>query len=144
MARYGFVSVLRISIPSPTPKTFDVDRRRLVELDVDAVVIGERRLDDLLLHLAVEDGELVPLVVLPDLDQRVLLGELRERDWSLAPSSGSVGTTTDSSVGGANSRRGGGASPIRSPIWMLPRPQSFAISPAETDVRCSRPRHRRR
>ena len=38
-------------------------------------------LDDLLLHLAVErDEDLLPHVVLTEVDQRVLLGELGERD----------------------------------------------------------------
>ena len=61
--------------------TLDVDRRRPAEGDVEAVVARQRRLDDLLLNLAVErDGQLAAHVVLPDVDQRVLLGELRERD----------------------------------------------------------------
>ena len=62
-------------------RTLDVDGRRPTELDGDAVVVFQRRLDDLLLHLAVErDRDLLGVVVLPDVDQRVLLGELRERD----------------------------------------------------------------
>src|SRR5207248_8591085 len=59
----------------------DVDRRRLPEADLEAEVVRERRLDDLLLHLAVErDRELLTTVVLADVDQWVLLRELRERD----------------------------------------------------------------
>ena len=61
--------------------TLDVDRRRFAERDVEAEVGRERRLDDLLLHLAVErDIDLLAAVVLADVDQRVLLGKLRERD----------------------------------------------------------------
>ena len=81
----------------------DVDRRRLAECDLQAELVCQRRLDDLLLDLAVErDRELLTRVVLPDVDQRVLLGELRERDAE--PRAVIVvlpATTTDSSVGGA-------------------------------------------
>ena len=50
-------------------------------VDLDAEVAGERVADDLLLHLAVErDERLLTNVVLPEVDQRVLLGELLERD----------------------------------------------------------------
>ena len=83
-------------------RPLDADRRRLAEADVDAVVARQRRLDDLLLHLAVErDGELLPAVVLAHVDQRVLLGELGERDAERALVRGRAGTTTVSSVGGA-------------------------------------------
>ena len=62
-------------------RPLDVDRRRLAERDLDAELVCERRLDDLLLDVAVErDGDLAARVVLPDVDQRILLGELRERD----------------------------------------------------------------
>ena len=84
-------------------RPLDADRRRLAEGDVEAEVARQRRLDHLLLDLAVErDGELLAVVVLADVDQRVLLGELRERDAERPWSSGSRGTTTVSSVGGAN------------------------------------------
>src|SRR5207302_8732201 len=64
-----------------TDGPLDADRRRLAEVHFEAVVARERRLDDLLLHLAVErDGELTASVVLPETDERVLLRELRERD----------------------------------------------------------------
>ena len=70
--------------------------------DLEAEVACQRRLDDLLLDLAVErDGDLLADVVLPDVDQRVLLGELGERDAERALVVGSRGTTTVSSVGGA-------------------------------------------
>ena len=60
---------------------FDVDRRRFTERDVDSVVARQRRLDDLFLYLAVQrDGDLAPRVVLAYVDQRILLGELLERD----------------------------------------------------------------
>ena len=59
----------------------DVDRRRLAERDVEAELVRQRRLDHFLLHLAVErDRELPADVVLPYVDQRILLGELRECD----------------------------------------------------------------
>ena len=61
-------------------RALDADRGRLAERDVDAVVVGERRLDDLLLHLAVERDASSCVVVLAQVDQRVLLGELGERD----------------------------------------------------------------
>src|SRR5205823_2455007 len=62
-------------------RPLDVDRRRLAEVDLEAEVRRERRLDDLFLHLAVErDRDLLASVVLPDVDQRILLGELRQGD----------------------------------------------------------------
>src|SRR5439155_4662112 len=58
----------------------DADGRRLAKADLEAVLLGERGLTDLLLHLAVQrHRELLPCVVLTDVDQRVLLRELRER-----------------------------------------------------------------
>ena len=57
----------------------DADGRRLAELGGDAVVALERRPDDFLLDVAVErDGDLVTMVVLADVDERILLGELGE------------------------------------------------------------------
>ena len=81
VARNGFVSAWKISTASPAAgRPLDVDRRRLAEPHLDAVVRGERRLDDLLLHLPVErDRDLLASVVLADVDQGVLLGELRKR-----------------------------------------------------------------
>src|SRR5829696_261519 len=62
-------------------RPFDADRCRFTELDVDVVVVRQRRPDDLFLHLTVERDEyFLPAVVLPHVDQRVLLGELSERD----------------------------------------------------------------
>ena len=104
VARNGFDSACRISTASPVPsgrstQIVVVSRKR----DVEAEVARQRRLDDLLLDLAVErDGDLLAGVVLPDVDQRVLLGELGERDAERPLSSGLRGTTTVSSVGGAN------------------------------------------
>ena len=60
-------------------RALDAHDRGLAEVGGDAVVALERRLDDLLLDLAVErDGDLVPVVVLADVDERILLGELAE------------------------------------------------------------------
>ncbi len=60
---------------------FDTDRRRLAKADCQAEVTGQRRLDDFLLDLAVQrDGDLLADAVLPDVDQRVLLGKLGKRD----------------------------------------------------------------
>ena len=66
-----------------------MDDRRLAELCPDPVLVGERRLDHLPLHLAVErHRDLTSRVVLADVDQRVLLGELRERDPQPLPVGG--------------------------------------------------------
>jgi hypothetical protein len=64
-----------------TSTPLDADRRRLAEAHGDPVLVGERRLDDLLLHLAVQaERELVAQRVLAQADERVLLDELSERD----------------------------------------------------------------
>ena len=58
----------------------DAERGRVAEGDRNAVVRLEGRGDHLLLHLPVErQRELLALVVLPDVDERVLLGQLRQR-----------------------------------------------------------------
>jgi hypothetical protein len=59
----------------------DVERRRFAKCDIKAELVCQRRLDDLFLDLAIErDRELLAGVVLTDVDQRILLGELCERD----------------------------------------------------------------
>ena len=61
-------------------RPLDADRRRLAELDCDPELVRERRFEHLLLHFAVEaNRKLLAQVVLPDADQRVLLGEPGER-----------------------------------------------------------------
>ena len=82
VARNGFDGACRISTAcAGADRSLDADRRRLAEGDVDAEVVRQRGLDDLLLHLAVErHRELLAQLVLPDVDQRVLFGELTERD----------------------------------------------------------------
>jgi hypothetical protein len=58
-------------------RAFDAYDDRLAEVGSDAVVALERRLDDFLLDLAVQrDGDLVAVLVLADVDERVLFGEL--------------------------------------------------------------------
>ena len=72
-------------------RTLDADDRRLAEVRRDAVVALEGGLDDLLLDVAVErDRDLVP-VVLADVDERILLGELGERRAEAALILGSLG-----------------------------------------------------
>src|SRR6185437_11091025 len=62
-------------------RPLDIDHPRLAERDGEAEVVGKGGLDDFLLHFAVERYEdLLPLVVLAHVDQRVLLGYLAERD----------------------------------------------------------------
>ena len=62
-------------------RALDADRRRFAEADVEAEVVRQRRLDHLLLDLAVErDRQLLADVVLSDVDQWVLLGQLIQRD----------------------------------------------------------------
>ena len=134
VARNGFGAspISSTAAPVPTGRSMQivvVSRN----VDLDAEVVRQRRLDDLLLHLAVErDGELLPDVVLPQVDQRVLLGELGERDVQRAPVGG---------AGGDDDRlqrrrrevvarpRPCARSPIASPIRTSPRPQSFADLP---------------
>ena len=104
MARNGLGSVPMISTAAPVPagrsmQIVVVSRK----VTVDAELVGQGRLDDLLLHLAVErDGDLLADVVLAEVDQRVLLGELVEGDVQRAPVVAVArATTTVSSVGGA-------------------------------------------
>jgi len=75
----------------PVDRPFDTDGRCLAERDIDAEVACQRRLDDLLLHLAVQrDGCLLPSLVAAEVDQRVLLGELDERNVQRTPVGGTV------------------------------------------------------
>src|SRR5688572_6390254 len=71
---------------------FDADRCRFTELYADVVVVRQRCPDDLFLHLTVERNEyFLPAVVLPHVDQRVLLGELGERHMQRAFVGGTSG-----------------------------------------------------
>src|SRR5215831_20479087 len=59
----------------------DVDHRRLAERGGDIEIVSERGLDYLFLDRAVERHvDLLPLVILPHVDERILLGELAKRD----------------------------------------------------------------
>ena len=90
VARKGFGLLPMISTAlARADEPLGADRRRLAELDVDAEVGRQRLLDHLLLHLAVErEEQLLPDVVLPQVDQRVLLGQLGESDVERALLSG--------------------------------------------------------
>ncbi len=71
---------------------FDADGGGLAEGDLQAEVVQERGLDDLLLHLAVErDRHLLAQVVLAQADQRVLLGEPAQREVQRGPVGGATG-----------------------------------------------------
>ena len=64
----------------------DVNHRRLAERHRQAEVAGQGGLDDFFLDFAVKrHGQLAGGVVLPDVDQRVLLGELAEGGPEPAP-----------------------------------------------------------
>ena len=90
-----FVLVLARMISSASPTRAGRSMQtvgRLAEVRRDAVVALEGRLDDLLLDLAVErDRDLVAGVVLADVDERVLLGELGEGRAERALLLGSLG-----------------------------------------------------
>ena len=67
----------------------DVDHRRLAERGGDIEVVSERGLDYLPLDRAVERHvDLLPLVVLSQVDKRVLFGELAKRDSQPIPVAG--------------------------------------------------------
>ncbi len=64
---------------------FDAQGRGLAEGDAEAVLLGEGGLDDLLLYLAVQGhGSLLPPFVVAQADQRVLFGQLGEREVQCA------------------------------------------------------------
>ena len=70
-------------------RSLDADRDRLAEVDLHPVVPGQRLANDLLLDLAIErDRDLASLVVLADVDEWVLLGELSERPSETSAVSG--------------------------------------------------------
>ena len=73
-------------------RPLDADRGRLAEADRQAEVGGQGRPDDLLLDLTVErDVHLLAEVVLAQVDQRVLLGQLGEGRVQGAPVGGTAG-----------------------------------------------------
>src|SRR5215211_1259381 len=75
-----------------TDGPLDANRRRFTELDLEVVIVRQRRSDDLFLHLTVErDVQFLAYVVLSQVDQRVLLGELGERDMQRALVGGAAG-----------------------------------------------------
>src|SRR5204863_6499248 len=90
-------------------RPLDADRRGLAEFHVDAEVVRQGLLDDLFLHLSVERHEQLLLnVVLAEVDQGVLLGELRERSMEQTLVGG-VARNDD----GFERRRGEGGTPRR-------------------------------
>ncbi len=67
-------------------RPLDTDGGRGVEGHVDAELLGQRGLDDLLLHLAVQgQGGLAPDLATAQVDQRVLLAELGQRGVQPSP-----------------------------------------------------------
>jgi hypothetical protein len=104
---------------------------------------SERGLDDLLLDLAVErHRDLVAVVVLADVDERVLLGELVQAAARLPPCSGPDRETTGLQRGTREARRDVLAA------WRLadriadrtvPRPRTVAISPGASVSRRGAP-----
>ncbi len=139
--RLGRDDLLGLAYPR---RPLDADGRRLAEVGSDAVVALERRLDDLLLDLAVQrDGDLVAVLVLADVDERVLLGELGEgRAERALLLRVCRAKTTASSVGfgkRAVISSPGGGSPIASPTLTAPSPRTVAISPAVTASRRGAP-----
>ncbi len=77
-------SVQQLARLPDADRPFDADRPGLEEGDVEAVVAGERRLEHLLLHVAVDRDRQLG-AALPEPDQRVLLGELLEREPKPVP-----------------------------------------------------------
>src|SRR5215203_4069183 len=76
-----------------TDGPLDANLRRFTELDLEVVIVRQRRSDDLFLHLTVErDVQFLAYVVLSQVDQRVLLGELGERDVQRALVGGATGS----------------------------------------------------
>ena len=72
--------------------TLDVDHRRFAERDIELKVVRQRGLDDLFLDFAVERHiDFLPGVILPQVDERVLLGELIEGDPEPGPVGGVPG-----------------------------------------------------
>ena len=134
------------STASRCRRPLDADGRGLAEVDLELVVGRERRLDDLLLDLAVEgDRDLLAHVVLAKVDERVLLGKLGERDVECAP----VARAPRHDYRFERRRSevvalGRGAAPAEvSPIWTSASPHSLPICPAWTDA-AGRPRPGRR
>ena len=81
VARNGFSGACSISsaVPARTGP-FHADRRGAAEVGPQPVLGGQGGLDHLLLHLAVErDVDFLADVILADVDERVLLGELGQR-----------------------------------------------------------------
>jgi hypothetical protein len=123
-------------------RALDVDRRRLEEVDLNAVIAREHATDDLLLHLPIErDPDLAAGVVLAHVDQRVLLGQLGECGAQSSPVRG-VARGDDR----LQRRRRELVLPVSSREVAesvadldLGQPDTFAISPAEADARCTAP-----
>src|SRR4029453_16392057 len=113
-------------------RPFNVNGRCLAESDVKAEVIGQGRLDDLLLHLSVKgDEQLLPNVILPEADQRVLLPRAGRGQDGARPWRGGGRGDDD----GLQRRRGRNIGAQKSTIWISLSPQSLPICPAETNGR---------
>ena len=144
VARNGFGALpMQLDRRAGADRPLDADRGRLAELDVDAVLVGERRLDDLLLHLAVErHRQLRRDVVLAQVDQRVLLGELgrARRAARLCRRGGGRRRRSPASAARSGARSSGvarAADRVADPDRRRD-PRACAICPAATDAARSR------
>ena len=114
-----------------------------MEVDLDAEVARQRLADDLLLDLAIQrDRDLLALVVLADVDERVLLGELVQRR-SQPPAVGGPPRADDRLERRRRELTRSAAAPRRppraSPTRMSASPATFAISPGDATGRWTGP-----
>ena len=119
---------------------FDADRGGVAELDGDGEVVGESLLDDLLLHLAVEREErLLVGIVLPEIDQRILFGELQESHMEGATITRAQRHDHCLECGRSEVVGSGGCARYANGVadLDLAEPPELADSPAASDPRCT-------
>jgi hypothetical protein len=112
-----------------TDGPLDADHRRIAEPDVEAVVARQRRLDDFLLHLAVErQGEFLSKIILAKAVKGSCSASCVSATYRAPFSEGRSGSTIVSNVGGSKNwavtPRG---TPSSSPIRTSLRPHTLAI-----------------